>query len=68
MSLMEHVDGTQWGEFHLLHKERMEAFVMDAFDYHLILVCLDLASSCCLAGLQCCLAQGVLKKESHLFP
>ena len=32
------------------------------------LVYLDLASSCCLAGLQCCWAQGVPERESHLFP
>ena len=58
MSLEENVDGTQSEEVHLLYMERVEAFAIHFLDYHLIFFCLDLASSCYLAGLQCCLAQG----------
>ena len=68
MSLMAHMDRTQCEEVNLLYMERMGAFFLHDFDYHLILVYLDLASSCCLARLQCCLELGVPEQESHLLP
>ena len=68
MGLMARMDGTQCEEVHLLYMESMGDFVIHAFDYHLILVCLDFAFCCCLAGLLCCLTLGVPEWESHLFP
>ena len=58
MSLVASMDGTKCELVHLLYMEKIAAFFMHVLDYLLILVSLDFASSCCLAGFQCCLAQG----------
>ena len=50
-----------WVGFHAIYggdgKYSSSCFRL-SFDIGLLRLCLDFASSCCLAGLQCCLAQG----------
>ena len=52
------MDGTQCEKAHTLYMEGMATIVIHVWYYHLILVYLDFAFLCCLAGLLCCLAQG----------
>ena len=51
------MDGTHYGEEHLIYMER-KTTILFKLGLLFSLVCWDFASSCCFAGLQCCLAQG----------
>ena len=63
------MSGTQGEKAHIVYKEEDGIHMGLAYDYDFLIYGLfrHISFSGCLAEIECCLAQGVPNRESHLF-
>lgn len=63
------MSGTQSEKAHIVYKEEDGRHIGLAYEYDFLIYVMfrHIYFSCCLAEIECCLAQGVSNRESHLF-